>query len=481
MSCSCWLVLVSYRAIILAEFLDALGDVLSYVDLTNRASSARFVPAGTVVMVLSVVSFLVNIAAKFYAGVPAKEQLIKSGSAEQRLLTEKRGAVQEKQRASKKTMYEFRFIMLTLCIEDLVSVIFTSYVLLNKENSRGAQFANLLITASVVVYQIISATILWSQSREMERAAATHTVYLDAAVALRNGRVEKFWSILRVAEREDSKARAALCTFEDDGQTLLSVAIDTENIEVAEQLLEKDFKATLKWSSLQASTKNIGEDCLWKAMEHTNPLGFDPLEHPWKDSKAFWKKDAWSKGGVCVDAADEQQNTEQEALIKEALTKPMPRYLYSLGCRRMKGSDRESRAARDAFTYGSLDDVQEQWLHHFSPFAFNSCFMYYTREKGSLFYDDADRALTAERTATMDHFLQTFEPHPDRLVVPYRWTSAAHKFQLTLLQDACIEGRIEDAKKLLEHGANPAAKSGQGQTPFATTLRPGDFAPVPRP
>ena len=63
------LVLAENRAIILAEFLDALGDVVSYWDLTTKASSSEFVPFGTVVTVLSMVAFTANIGSKLYLGV----------------------------------------------------------------------------------------------------------------------------------------------------------------------------------------------------------------------------------------------------------------------------------------------------------------------------------------------------------------------------------------------------------------------------
>jgi|EP00966_Prymnesium_polylepis_P233064 hypothetical protein len=225
-----------------------------------------------------------------------------------------------------------------------------------------------------------------AESRAMARAAATHNMYLDAAMALRDGRIKFFWLILRQAESFDSQMRTALCTFEDDGETILSVAIDTEKFDVAEQLLDMEFTATEDWASKQARTVIVGVDCLWNSMVHTNPTKFDQLEYPWKDRKAFWARGTWSsKGGVFINEEDSQRNDAQEAIIAEALTKPLPMYLYSLGCRRMQGSDREQRAARDAFTYGTWNTVQELWMRTFSPYAFNSCFMFYSREKDHLF------------------------------------------------------------------------------------------------
>ena len=54
-----------------------------------------------------------------------------------------------------------------------------------------------------------------------------------------------------------------------------------------------------------------GADCLWQAMQHTNLEGFDLSKYPWtrvKDSqdqtKKFWSKGAWEKGGKCVEEVD---------------------------------------------------------------------------------------------------------------------------------------------------------------------------------
>ena len=150
---------------------------------------------------------------------------------EQRLLEEKRHRVEEQLKVSKRRRNECVFILLTLLIEDLGSLIFTSYVLLNKEGNRSAQFANLLITASVVVYQLISTCLLWRDRCDLERKAAVHDTYLRAASALRNEDIREFFNILNTDS--SSEIRKALHTFEDDEQTLLSVAIDKENFGVA--------------------------------------------------------------------------------------------------------------------------------------------------------------------------------------------------------------------------------------------------------
>ena len=456
-------VLVAYRAVILAEFLDVLGDAISFADLYSDEANVQFVPLGAVVLVLSATAFMANIGGKFYVGVPPTLNVKKSGSAEQRLLQEKRAAVYEQERTARMTIYECAFIAITLCVEDLASLLFTSYVLTHKEDSRSAQFANLSITACVVIYQIISVVILWNQSQEATKGAKVFSVYLDAATALRKGQIEQVWAVLSDAQAKDPEVRAALCSFEDETQTLLSVAIDTEHFEVAEGLLALGFVATEAWAEKQASTRNLGEDVLWKAMVHTNPSGFDKGESPWTCALRFWKKDEWSKGGVCKSADDAALMDAQEALINDAIAKPLPQYLHRLGCRRLTGSEREGRRARDALTYGTLSDVKQVWLQHFSPYSFLSCFMYNSKEKNALFYDPADAVPTAERTKNIE-YLRALGPHPDMLTISYRWTPGNHKFMITMLQDTLLQDRLDDAKALMDLGADPMAKSGQGQT-----------------
>eukprot|EP00966_Prymnesium_polylepis_P233065 5390185-Prymnesium_polylepis.2 len=106
-------------------------------------------------MTLSALAFLANMAGKLYIGVPSEEvEHVKGGSTEHQLLMEKRSTVRQQQRASQMTLYECYVILVTLCIEDLTSLVFTSYVLVNKDEkeSKSAQLANLVITSTVVSY-----------------------------------------------------------------------------------------------------------------------------------------------------------------------------------------------------------------------------------------------------------------------------------------------------------------------------------------
>jgi len=427
-------VIVNNRAILLAEFFDLLGDIVNFFDIYGNEEMIIFHPWAIAIMCLSGFSFAMNTLFKKqlatmkqlnrYEIIPDSD--IELGLIEKSKMVDKLLIVSKKRRTVYENIAESISIILTLVVEDFMSFIFTIIVL--KHNGKiklNAQLYNILITGSMIIYQLFSLWVKRENILEERKSNLKENMIINFSSKLKqqmgDRRDEEYMTFVNKMCKElylndDSEKmvkftekdndfktsilgnnkylRYSISCFEcfftlypdvkiidiyknsniiDENESLLTIALDYGHYQIATIMFDKfgiedDYgdiqcPVTNNWIALQNNKDGIkNSNCLlFKLAMLMRPISLKPI-YPWNNGYNWWDVKHWDKDGECIEPELTKLYDDQDKQINSEMKNPLCDYLINCGVRRTRLTNgREQRKALSALVYKEWDDVKELW------------------------------------------------------------------------------------------------------------------------
>lgn len=399
-------VIVNNRAIILAEFFDLLGDIVNFFDIYGNKDMAIFHPWAIIIMSLSGFSFVMNtLFKKQLASINylTRNQInnddIELGLIEKSKMIDKLFTLTKKRKSVYENIAESMSIILTLLVEDFMSFIFTIIVLrYNGKVELNAQLYNIIITGSMILYQLFSLWIKRTNILEERKNNLQENMIIEFSSKLKqrtgDRKDEEYMKFVNKMEEElylcnDSddiiKFQQKDCDFKqsifgnnkylkytiscfefffklhpeikvvdiyknsdiiDENESLLTIALDFEHYQIANKMFHKFGKkdidgniqcnVTKNWLALQNNIDGTkNQKCILNKLAMiSRQVTLTPI-YPWNVDYKWYTTDHWDDEGECVEGEEMiKLFDEQDKQISLEMNSPLCRYLISNGVRR---------------------------------------------------------------------------------------------------------------------------------------------------
>lgn len=428
-------VIVNNRAILLAEFFDLMGDVINFFDIYGNQDMIIFHPWAIIIMCLSGFSFVMN--TLFKKQLTKMKYLnrneinpssdIELGLIEKSKMIDKLLVVSKKRKIVYENIAESMSIILTLVVEDFMSFIFTIIVLrYNGKVELNAQLYNILITGSMIMYQLFSLWVKRKNILDERKINLQENMIIEFSSKLKqqygDRRDEEYMKFVNKIRKElylneDSKdiikfieknndfktsilgnnkyLRYTISCFEyffklypdvkiidiyknsniiDENESLLTIALDYGHYQIATIMFEKygnedeygnnQCEVTKNWISLQNNIEGTkNEKCIFfKLVMLMRPVSLTPV-YPWNNNYNWYDTEHWDKEGEPIETEVIQLFNDQEKQIDTEMKTPLCSYLINCGLRRRSlRTTREYRKALSALVYKDWDEVKKLWF-----------------------------------------------------------------------------------------------------------------------
>ena len=447
-------VIVNNRAILLAEFFDLLGDVVNFFDIYGNQEMVIFHPWAIIIMCLSGFSFGMNtlfkkqLASIKYLNrdemIPYSD--IELGLIEKSKMVDKLLNVSKKRKSVYEEIAESMSIILTLMVEDFMSFVFTIIVLkYNGKVELNAQLYNIMITGSMIMYQLFSLWVKRNSILEERKNNLQENMIIEFSSKLkqRHGdrRDEEYMvfvnkmckelylnedseKVIKFSEKDNNfktsilgnnkYLRYSISCFEyffklhpivkitdiyknsniiDENESLLTIALDYQHYQIATKMFEKfgnediygnnQCPVTKNWISLQNNKDGtMNEICVFfKLAMLMRPVSLTPV-YPWNNNYEWYQNEHWDKDGEPIESELIQLFNDQEKQIDREMKTPLCSYLVKCGLRRRRlKSAREQRKALLAMVYKDWDEVKKLWFDRNLSPVFDCCGPYQKYKK----------------------------------------------------------------------------------------------------
>ena len=436
-------VIVNYRAIILAEFFDLLGDIVNFFDIYSNKDMTIFHPWSIIIMCLSSLSFIMNtLLKKQIASINyLKRNIINNddielGLIEKTKMNDKLYVLTKKRKSVYENIAESMSIILTLIIEDFMSFIFTIIVLrYNGKVELNAQLYNLIITGSMILYQLFSLWIKRNNILEERRNNLQENMIIEFSSKLKQRTgdridneymkfVDKIKDELYLCDNSKNSIKFIEkdCDFKqsifgnnkylkyliscfehffklhpeikvidiyknsdciDENESLLTIALDFEHYQIAIKMFEKfgikdlngniQCNVTKNWLALQNNKDGAyNPKCILNKLAINNRKLSSAGEN-FITNYQWWQNDLWDNEGECKDKKIIKLFDNQDKQISLEMNTPLCKYLINSGVMRLNlKTAREVRKVLNALVYKDWNEVKKLWFdRNLSPYQDN--------------------------------------------------------------------------------------------------------------